>query len=349
MLERAKHVGTATLVSGLLLASLVLPGKAQTSAPSVAQFYAGKTIEFIVGYPPGGSNDVYGRAVARHIGKYIPGHPQVVFHNMPGAGSILAANHIYNIAPKDGTVLGLLAATNTLDEKLGTSGVKFETAKFTWIGRVAAGTNVTATWKTSPVKTIQDALAKEVTLGATGTGSTVFIYPNVLNRVVGTKFKMVMGYGGSNEAMLAMERGEVEGHSTSLEAYKSAHPDWIKNKEMNIIVQYGLHRHPDLPDVPTCIEIAKTPEQKQILSAVVNATEIGKAVLSSPGVPAERAAALRKAFMDMTKDPEFASELESQRVELTPMSGQELQALVEEVGNMSPALIEKIKAVYTSN
>jgi tripartite-type tricarboxylate transporter receptor subunit TctC len=345
MLTHKKAIWTLAILASAAAASAQRPATAQ----SVEQFYAGKTIEMIVGYPPGGSNDVYGRAVARHIGRFIPGKPQVVFRNMPGAGSILAANHIFNVAPKDGTVLGLLAATNTLDEKLGTAGVKFETSKFNWIGRVAAGTNITATWGTSKVKTIDDAMKTEATLGATGTGSTVFIYPNVLNRVVGTKFKLVMGYGGSNEAMLAMERGEIEGHSTSLEAYKSAHPDWIKDKKINILVQYGLKRHPDLPDVPTCIEVAKTDEQKKILSAVVNATEIGKAILSTPGVPPERVAALRTAFLQMTKDPDFIAELASQRVELTPMSGEELQDLVRSVGAITPDLVAKIKAVYGSN
>jgi tripartite-type tricarboxylate transporter receptor subunit TctC len=331
-----------SILAGALCAS-------DAQAQTVEQFYAGKQMELIVGYPPGGSNDVYGRAVAHHIGRFIAGRPQVVFRNMPGAGSILAANHIYNVAPRDGTVLGLLAATNTLDEKLGATGVKFETAKFTWVGRVAAGTNVTAMWRTSKVQTIQDALKTEATLGATGTGSTVFIYPNVLNRVLGTKFKMVMGYGGSNEAMLAMERGEVEGHSTSLEAYKSAHPAWLKDGSVRIVVQYGLTRHPDLPDVPTCLEIATTDEQRRILGAVVNATEIGKAILSTPAVPADRTAALRNAFMEMTRDAEFRAELDKMRVELTPMSGEKLQALVQDVGDMSPELIAKIKAVYGSN
>ena len=337
--HRAMMIGAALLMAAPLSAQ----------AQGVEQFYAGKTIELIVGYPPGGSNDVYGRAVARFIGRHIPGNPQVVFRNMPGAGSILAANHIYNVAPKDGTVLGLLAATNTLDEKLGALGVKFETAKFTWVGRISSAVNVTAMWNTSTIKTIDDAFKTESALGATGTGSTVYVYPNVLNRVLGTKFKLVMGYGGSNEAMLAMERGEIDGHSTSWEAYKSAHPDWIRDKKINVVVQYGLSRHPDLPDVPTCVEIAKTDEEKQILRAVVNATEIGKAILSSPGVPKERAEALRKAFMDMTQDGEFIAELDKMRVELTPLPGARLQELVQEVGNLTPDLVQKIKAVYGVN
>jgi hypothetical protein len=337
--DRAMMIGAALLMAATLSAQ----------AQGVEQFYAGKTIELIVGYPPGGSNDVYGRAVARFIGRHIPGNPQVVFRNMPGAGSILAANHIYNVAPKDGTVLGLLAATNILDERLGASGVKFETAKFTWIGRVSSSVNVTAMWNTAKIKTIDDAFKTESALGATGTGSTVYVYPNVLNRVLGAKFKLVMGYGGSSEAMLAMERGEIDGHSTSWEAYKSAHPDWIRDKKINVVVQYGLSRHPDLPDVPTCVEIAKTDEEKQILRAVVNATEIGKAILSSPGIPADRVEALRKAFMDMTQDGEFIAELEKMRVELTPLPGARLQELVQEVGNLTPDLVQKIKAVYGVN
>jgi len=328
--------------AALSLSLSVSVGQAQT----VEQFYTGKTMELIVGYPPGGSNDVYGRAVSRFLGKHLPGQPNIILRHMPGAGSIVAANHIYNVAPKDGTVLGLLAATNTIDEKLGAAGVKFETAKFTWVGRVASSVNVTGMWHTSKIKNAKDALTIESTLGATGTGSTVYVYPNVLNRVVGTKFKMVMGYGGSSEAMLAMERGEVDGHSTSLEAYKSAHPEWITQKRVNFVVQYGLKRHPDLPDVPTCVELARNEEEAMILKTVVNATEIGKAILSTPNVPMERANALRAAFMSMVADNEFKGELDKMRVELTPMSGTELQSLVEEVGRIPDAVLEKIKAVY---
>jgi tripartite-type tricarboxylate transporter receptor subunit TctC len=332
----------------LLGASLIAVSSVTAVAQSdpVAAFYKGRTVDVIVGYPPGGSNDVYGRAVAQFIGRYIPGNPTVIMRNMPSGGSIVAANYIYNVAPKDGTVLGLLAATNAIDEKLGAPSVKYETAKFTWVGRVASSVNVTMTWNTSKVKTLADAMTTEATLGATGTGSTVFIYPNVLNGVVGTKFKLVLGYGGSAEAMLAMERGEVDGHSTALDAVKSAHPAWLTDKKVNFVVQYGLKRHPDLPDVPTCIEAARTPEEAQILRAVVNATEIGKAILSTPDVPKERAEALRTAFTAMTNDPEFKDYLEKSRVELTPMSGGELQQLVEEVGNIPPDVVAKVKLFY---
>ena len=206
---------------GRLLAAAVLLSPAAASAQSVEDFYRGKTITVIVGYPPAGSNDFYVRAVARHIGKHIPGNPTVVARNMPGGGSLVAANHIFNVAPKDGTVLGLIAPTAPLEERLGAPNVRFKAAQFNWIGRIAPTPNVTFMKASSPVKTIQDAMEREATLGATGRSSTVTIYPTLLNHVVGTKFKLVMGYKGSAEAMLAMERGEVEGHSTTWDGVKS--------------------------------------------------------------------------------------------------------------------------------
>src|SRR5215813_11846119 len=186
-------------------------------AQSVESFYRGKTVTVVIGYPPAGANDFYGRAVARHIGKHIPGNPTVVPRHMPGGGSLLAANHIFNVAPKDGTTLGLIVPTAPLEERLGAANVRFKAADFNWIGRLAATPNVTFMNANAPVKTIQDAMEHESVLGATGRSSTVAIYPTSLNVILGTKFKLVMGYAGSAEAMLAMERGEVQGHSTTWE------------------------------------------------------------------------------------------------------------------------------------
>ena len=209
-------------------------------AQSVADFYRGKTVSLILGYPGGGSNGIYARAVARHIGKHIPGNPNVIFRTMPGAGSLVAANHLFHVAPKDGTALGFIAATIPLEELLGVGGVKFKSAEFNWIGRVASGVNMTFVKDTSPVKTIQDAYKREVILGASGRSSTVFVYPAVLGNVIGAKFKMVLGYASSPEAMLAMERGEVEGHSTSLEVVRALHPTWLSEKKITVLVQYAL-------------------------------------------------------------------------------------------------------------
>jgi hypothetical protein len=196
------------------------PGSAQTPE----QFYKGKNLDLEVGYPTGGSNDAYARLVANHLGKHIPGAPSIVPRNVPGAGSFLAVNRVFATLPKDGTVIGLGAPTLALDERLGTQGVRFKTAELNWLGRVDSLINIVMMWKTSPVKTVADAQKIGATLSGTGAGSTVSIYPTVLNNVIGTKFKLVMGYRGSNEAMLAMERGEVEGHSTAWSAVKVAKP-----------------------------------------------------------------------------------------------------------------------------
>ena len=215
----------------------------------------------IIGYPPGASNDFYVRAVARHIGKHIPGNPTVVPRNMPGGGSLLAANHIFNVAPKDGTTLGLIVPTAPLEERLGASPTSASRRRSSiWIGRLAPTPNVTFMNASSPVKTIQDAMEREAILGATGRSSTVAIYPSLLNHIVGTKFKLVMGYKGSAEAMLAMERGEVEGHSTTWDGVKSRAEQQLRDKTINILVQYGLKRHPELPDIPTSVELGRTPE-----------------------------------------------------------------------------------------
>ena len=318
------------------------------SAQTPEQFYAGKTIDFVIGYPPGGSNDTLGRLVARHIGKHIPGKPNVVPKNQPGAGSFLAVNNIFNVSPKDGSVIGIGAPTMALDEKLGTQGVRFKTAEMNWVGRIDSLVNMVFTWKTSPVKTFADAQRIESTLSGTGVGSTVSIYPTVMNNVFGTKFKLIMGYKGSNEAMLAVERGEVEGHSTSWTALKVAHPDWIRDKSVNVFVQFALKRHAELPDVPTAVDLARNDEERAILAAIMNATEVGTAFFTTPGAPADRLTALRRAFDAAVKDPDLLAEAEKMKVGVSPMPGEDLQKLVGEVSNLSPALLEKVRAAYTT-
>jgi tripartite-type tricarboxylate transporter receptor subunit TctC len=316
-------------------------------AQTPEQFYAGKTVDFVIGYPPGGSNDTWGRLVARHLGRHIPGNPTVVPKNQPGAGSLLAVNQIFNIAPKDGTVIGIGSPTMPLDERLGTQGVRFKTAQLNWIGRTDSLVNMVFMWATSRVRTIDDAFKIEATLSATGVGSTVAVYPTVMNHVLGTKFKLIMGYKGSNEAMLAVERGEVEGHSTSWTALKVAHPAWVADKKVTILVQFAAKRHPEMADVPTVVELARNDDERAVLGAVVNAAEVGTAFFTTPGIPADRLAALRRAFDATMKDPDFAADVERTRLALNPITGEELQQLVAEVSNLSPSLLDKVRAVYT--
>jgi tripartite-type tricarboxylate transporter receptor subunit TctC len=334
--------------ASFVVATLTVVAAPEASAQTPEQFYAGKTIDFVIGYPPGGSNDTLGRLVARHIGKHIPGKPNVVPKNQPGAGSFLAVNNIFNVSPKDGSVIGIGAPTMALDEKLGTQGVRFKTAEMNWVGRIDSLINMVFTWKTSPVKTFADAQKIESTLSGTGVGSTVSIYPTVMNNVFGTKFKLVMGYKGSNEAMLAVERGEVEGHSTSWTALKVAHPDWIRDKSVNVFVQFALKRHAELPDVPTAVDLARNDEEWAILSAIMNATEVGTAFFTTPGVPADRLTALRRAFDAAMKDPDLLAEADKIKVGVSPMAGEDLQKLVAEVSNLSPALLEKVRTAYTT-
>jgi tripartite-type tricarboxylate transporter receptor subunit TctC len=332
----------ACLVAFALSSATTNPAWAQT----VEQFYRGKTIDLIVGFAPGGGNDLYARSLGRYIGKHIPGNPTVVVRNMPGAGTFLATNAVYNTLKRDGTVIALAASTLPLDEKFGGEGVRFKTAELNWIGRLAARVDVIMMWKTSPVRTIQDALQVSAILAATTIGSPVVMYPNLLNNVIGTKFKIVRGYQGSREGMLAIEKGEADGHSTSWEALMSAHPDWVKNKDVNIIVQFSLHRRPELADVPAAVELGKTDEQTQILKAVMNTTEIGLAVFSTPDVPADRLTALRRAFDATMTDPEFLAEADSEGIGISPLAGERLQKLVAEVADLSPELTAAAKDAY---
>jgi tripartite-type tricarboxylate transporter receptor subunit TctC len=332
----------------VLLANLFLLAT-QTSAQTVESFYRGKTIDLVIGYPPGGANDVYARLAAHHLGKYIPGNPAIVPKNMPGAGSVTAANYIFNIVAKNGATLGLLVPTLPLEEKLGSSAAKYRTAEFQWIGRMASATNVTAIMNRSPVKTIEDAFVKVAVLGATGKSATNAVYPAVLNNVLGTKFKIVMGYEGSGAAILAMERGEVDGHSATYDTLKTLHSDWIRDGTVNIVVQYSVKRHPELSKVPTVVELARTPEEASILTAVVSGSEIGKFLLTSPGTPPERVEALRRAFDKMVRDPEFLSDAKTAHVEIGPLPGEELQKLVEQIAALPPDVVDKVRTMYPLN
>ena len=334
--------------AGAGLVALVISTSSPCAAQAPEQFYKGKQIELAIGYPPAGSNDVYARLLARHLGKHIPGSPTIVPQNRPGAGSFLTLAYVYGVAPKDGSVIGIGAPTAPLDEKLGTQGVRFKTAELNWIGRIDSLINIVFLWHTSPVKSVADALKTEAKLSGTGVGSTVSIYPTVMNQVLGTKFKQIMGYKGSNDAQLAVERGEVEGHSTSWTAVKVAHPDWRPDKKINVIVQFSLKKHPELGDVPTVVELARNDEERQILSAVVNAAEIGTSFFMAPNVPKDRVEALRSAFDATMKDAEFLAEAERTKLTVGPLPGEELQKLVADVAAIKPDILEKVRAAYAT-
>ena len=332
----------------LACAALLAPD-ASASAQGVEQFYRGKTINFVIGNAAAGAPDVYARLVARHIGNYIPGNPKVIARNMPGAGGLVAANHVFNVAPQDGTTLGLMAPTLPLEETLGVAAAKYKASQFNWIGRIATSPNITFLSATSQVQTIADAFDKVSVLGATARSSTNTVFPLILNSLLGTKFKIVLGYEGTAAAMIALERGEVEGMSATYDGLQSQRPDWLASRKVNIVVQYLLRRHPGMPNVPTAVEVAKTAEQALILRTVSGTSEIGKFVLSTPGVPPDRVAALRSAFDEMVRSPDFLAEADKLRIEIGPLPGAALQKIVVEMQAISPEVIEKIKAIYPLN
>jgi len=330
--------GAATIV----LAAAALASAGEAAAEDAASFYAGKSIELVIGYPPAGSNDIYGRIVARHLGKYIPGSPSIIVRNMPGAGSLVAANHIYNRAPRDGTVLGVVSAGIPLQARLGQPQARFEPGKFVWIGRIQSSSSVTMVWRTSKIMSLDDARRSEVVLSATGAGSTGSLYPSVMNEVLKTRFKLVQGYKGTHEAMLALERGEAEGHSTTWEAVKSVNMRWVQEGLIRIIVQHGLHRAPDLPDVPTSVELATSGEDRAVMRAIMGAAEIGKAYFSTPDVPPDRTTALRRAFAAMMKDAAFVEDVKKVHGDIEPMTGEQMQ----ELDTFPQAVIDRVKVLY---
>lgn len=334
-----RRVGLAAL--GLAIAS---PALAQQAAP----FFKGKTVAMVIGFAPGASNDFYGRLVARHLGKHIPGEPTIVSQNMPGAGSFKAANHLFHVAPRDGTAIGIVTQTLATEEALGATGIQFKSAEFSWLGRVTSDSVVTFMWNTSKIKTIADAMTSEAPVGATGVSSTVTIYPLVLNAVVGSKLKMVMGYESSTAAMLAMERGEVEGASTGWGTLKITKQDWLRDKTINMIVQYGPERHPDLPGVPTAVELGKTEEDRQVLGLYANDASIGKSILAPPSMPADRVKLLRAAFDAMVIDREFLADVKQSNAEFDPLSGEKLQAIVEQVARTPESVRARARAVHPS-
>jgi tripartite-type tricarboxylate transporter receptor subunit TctC len=334
------------ILSGAVALAAFLPAAAM--AQSAEQFYKGKNVKLYIGFSAGGSYDYYGRLLSRHIGKHLPGLPTVVAQSLPGAGSFKAANYLYNVAPKDGTAMGIVSQTMALEEALKTPGIKYKSADFNWIGRVTNIVETTLTWETAKAKTIQDATKYETPVASTGPGSPSMGYPLLLNALAGTKFKVITGYTGSTAGMLAMERGEVDGALTSYNTLKVTKQDWLKNKKINLLVQYTLDRSPDLPNVPSVVEVGKTPEAKQMLGFYASGGEIGRSFLATPGIPADRVKVMRAAFDATMKDPAFKAEIDKSKAEFNPLSGEKLQKLIADVAKAPPAMIARMQEVLRS-
>jgi tripartite-type tricarboxylate transporter receptor subunit TctC len=317
-----------TLAAAILTAA---PAFAQAQSP--AEFYKGKNVELYIGYSVGGGYDVYARLLARHMGKHIPGNPAIVPKNMEGAGSLRLTNWLYNVAPKDGTVLATIGRGTAFNPLLGLPG-EFDGTKYVWIGSANDEVSICATWHTTGVTTFDDLKLKEVAVGGTGASDDTVQFPRVLNAVLGTKMKIVSGYPGGNDAVLAMERGEVHGRcGWSWSSVKATHNNWLEEKKINVLIQLALEKHPDLPNVPLITDFAATDEQRHILKLIFARQVMGRPFVAPPGIPADRAEALRKAFMDTMKDKQFLAEAEKAQLEITPVPGEQIQKLVQDVYN----------------
>ena len=304
-----------------------------------------KPISIYVGSGAGGGYDLYGRLVSRHIGRHLAGAPSVAAQNMPGAGSVTMTNFIYNVAPKDGSALGIGSPSLPLLEAIGTQGVRFETAKLNWIGRVASITNVTVSWHTSRVKSLAEARAQKLLVGAISPNSPLTQLPKALNSVLKTKFEIVPGYADSNATLLAMERGEVEASTVSWDMLRNQKAEWLRGKKVNLLVQYTLERSRDLPDVPTALEAASSAEEKQVISIYVSGADVGYAIFGPPGMSGDRVKALRNAFVAMLKDEKLLADVEKLGIAFDPAPGDKLQDILVSQAKTYPALRDQLKAL----
>jgi len=333
----------------LLLPILVAALYAQLAQAQdgAAAFYKGKQINLIVGSSAGGGYDTYARLLARHLGKYIPGNPVIVPSNMPGAGSNAAAAHIYAVAPKDGTVIGAVQTAAVLDPLFGDKArMKHDASKFIYLGSATVDYYVCVVRADAPVKSFQEALSREVIIGASQPGTSTRDFPALLNNAVGAKFRIVSGYPGTREITLAIEKGEVQGLcGFSWSSLSVQHPDWLQNGFIRVLVQEHDKGHPDVNrmGVPLAVDFAKSPQDRQIMELIYSSEIFGRPYILPPGVPADRVATLRKAFMDALRDPELRAEGERLGLDLDPISGEELQKIAEKIYATPPDIVERAK------
>ena len=333
-----------TLKAALLL-GLALP-TASAMAQSAEQLFAKKNITIYIGNTAGGSYDLYGRMVARFLGKHLPGQPTIVASNMPGAGTLKAANFIYEVAPKDGTAIGIVTETLALEQAVANPAVNFDATKFIWMGRIASSNNIHFQWHTAKVQSLDEAKKMETPVAAAGAGNISEVVPNLLNKVIGTKFKVISGYPASAESMLAMERGEVEGTASSWAAVKTGKKAWLAEKKIKIILQDVPTRSADLPDVPALGELGDTPDDKALLGLYASGGAIGRAFILPPGTNPVAVKALQAGFMAMVKDPEFLSEMEKASIDVDPVGPEELAANIRKTLATSPEVIARAKTIF---
>lgn len=332
---RAKPFGSIVLALAAISAS-------SATADPVVDFYKGKTFTVLIGVSAGGEYDLHARVVARHIGKHIPGNPSVVPQNMTGAAGVTMTNYLYNVAPKDGTYIGMIQNGMPISQVLGTPNLKFDTGQFQWIGSITATVETLALWHTAGAKTIEEARQKEISIGSTGRGTITTTFPRLMNEFAGTRFRIISGYPGGNDINLAMQRGEVGGRNNTWSSWKVTKRDWLANKEIAILA-YAGPQPKDLPGVPNLEDLAKTDDDKRIIALLLSGTKLGRPLAAMPGVPADRVAALRRAFMATMNDPEFRKDTSTANIEVDPVPGEAMHPVVAAVLATPKALIDRAR------
>lgn len=321
---------------------LVLPVSAQTPE----EFYKGRRIDLLVGSGAGGGYDEYARLLARHMGKHMPGHPNIVVKNMTGGGGRVAAQHVYTVMAKDGSGFGSTLRQVAFEPLYHGDTSKMDGTKFSWIGSLNSEVSLCVTWHTKNIKSIEDARKKEVLIGASGPASSDAILPRVLNRMAGTKLKPVLGYPSSTEVHIALERGEVDGRcGLGYDSLLARYSRWLTEKKVDILAQFSLKKHPDLPNVPHAMELARNDEDRQIVELLMGPNEMGRPFFAPPGIPADRLAAMRAAFAASAKDPELLAQAKKQNNAITLLTGEEVEAMVKRIYQSPKTVVEITRSI----
>ena len=325
--------------------AVMLAAALPARADAISDFYRGKTLHVLIGYGEGGGYDIYGRVFAEFFGRHLPGNPSIIPQNMPGAGSFKAVNYLYEVAPKDGTYFGSVAQTLAVDAATDENS-RVDATKLPYLGRFTTNIDVGAAPKRAGIASFEDARKRELSIGTSGGGSTTVVYPLALNAYAGAKFKLVKGYKGTAEIMLAAERGEVDVvAAVGIPGLLASHPDWMKGEGV-ILYQNALKRHPLLPNVPTLPELALSDEGRAVLRVIAGTAEIGRSILTKPGVPPERLAALRAAFQEMLKDPAFLAACEKRNITIEPATGEEMDAITRETMGLPKPIAASVGKLF---
>jgi tripartite-type tricarboxylate transporter receptor subunit TctC len=315
----------------------------------IADFYKGKQMRIVVGTAPGGGYDLFARIVARHLGAHIPGAPAIIVQNLPAAGGLMMTNQLFTTAPRDGTVIGAPINGIPTAPLLAPAGAHFDADKLIWLGSTNREPYVAFVWHAAPVRSLAELLTREVLVGATAPGTTMVDFPLITNAILGTRFKIVRGYEGTPQINQAMERGEVEGNGgIGWAAVKAQVPQWIADRKIRVIAQYGFKRNADLADVPSVLELAKTDADRRAMRMLFARTEYGRPYFLPPDVPATRVTALRRAFDATMRDPAFIADAARLQLDVDPMTGEELQGLVAELGRTPPDVVERVRGILAA-